>query len=165
MKVINPIWRLCKSVVWAVICMTFLHDRRWWHPGSQYQPISRLSAAIKPPPPTDHITITATSLSLALCISLTLLPVFTSNPTTWTLMMGWKLQGNQILLVSAVTGHISVFQSICPQSGLKLRSWGIESTRTEQSGTCSEADYFWLRRRDNGKYEEQNMYRLLRCRG
>ena len=116
-------------------------------------------------PLTTLHTITATSLSLALCISLTQLPVFTSNTTTWTLLMGWKLQGNQILLVSAVTGHISVFQSICPQSGLKLRSWGIESTRTEQSGTCSEADYFWLRRRDNGKYEEQNMYRLLRCRG
>ena len=116
-------------------------------------------------PLTTLHTITATSLSLALCTSLTPLPVFTSNPATWTLMMGWKLQGNKILLVSAVTGHISVFQSICPQSGLKLRSWGIESTRTEQSGTCSEADYFWLRRRDNGKYEEQNMYRLLRCRG
>ena len=91
-------------------------------------------------PLTTLHTITATSLSLALCISLASQCYRSSHPTQQPGRFWWDdstlqiLQGNQILLVSAVTGHVSVFQSICPQSGLKLRSWGIESTRADNLG-------------------------------
>ena len=85
------------------------------------------------------------SLSLALCISLTATGLHIQHK----LLMGWFNSAEKCkeirfswcrpwLDMSQCFSLKLLTAAICPQSVLKLRSWGIESTRTEQSGTAAQ---------------------------